>query len=117
MSFHYFLDILAPLYQPKDPAHGIGHIRRIYAKALVFSKGRKPDMAALSLGAALHGLVAERKPEAQGLLLMGGVPAELLEKAMVVAAESQTDAVPKSIEGKILHDAHLCEGGGPFPGS
>jgi uncharacterized protein len=113
-SFKDYLRVLEPLYAKKDPAHGLGHIRRVHAKALIFSRKREADRAVLSLGAALHGVVGDSKPQAEQLLLMDGVPADLLDKGIRTAIESQTYSIPESMEGKILHDAHLCEGGDDF---
>jgi uncharacterized protein len=58
--------------------------------------------------------VHEGLAEAEQLLLMAGIPAEVLEKGVAAALESQAGAVPETPEGKILHDAHLCEGGESF---
>jgi uncharacterized protein len=113
-SFNDYLRILEPLYTKKDPAHGLGHIRRVHAKALIFARKRKTDMTVLSLGAALHGAVGDSKPQAEQLLLMAGVPADALEKGIRAAIESQIDSAPETSEGRILHDAHLCEGGDDF---
>ncbi len=113
-SFNDYVRILEPLYSKKDPAHGLGHIRRLYAKSVLFSKKLKADRRVLGLGAALHGVVDERRPEAEQLLLMASIPAGLLENGVTAALESKADAVPETDEGKILHDAHLCEGGDDF---
>lgn len=109
-----FLKALEPLYAKKDPAHGTAHVRRVHSKAMAFAKGKEVDKTVLALGAALHGFISENKAEATQLLLMTGVPADVLEKGVETATESQADALPQSAEGRLLHDAHLCEGGENF---
>lgn len=113
-NFEKFASMLRPLYSGQDIAHDIGHIKRIHKKALSFAKGYKVDPKALSLGAVLHGVVREQRRDAEAVLRASGVDKNLIQKAVRIAIESQATAIPKSSEGKILHDAHLCEGGDFF---
>ncbi|MBU0591007.1 hypothetical protein KKF81_06540 [Candidatus Micrarchaeota archaeon] len=112
--FDSYLQLFKIFYESKDLAHGIGHIRRVYSKAVIFSKGREINKKALALGAILHGLTEDKYQEARVILLNNGLQEELIEKALTIARGSQATAVPVSMEGKILHDAHLCEGGDYF---
>lgn len=102
--------MLQPLYFGRDPAHGLGHIERIHSKSLSFAKKYKVDGIALSLGAVLHGLVKRKRTKAERILKNNDINNDLIKKGICIALESQADAIPKSMEGKILHDAHLCEG-------
>ena len=36
---------------------------------------------------------------------------EMISKTIQIAWESQRSEIPETIEGKILHDAHVLEGG------
>ena len=40
-----------------------------------------------------------------------GLGKESIEKIIQISWESQKDEVPASLEGKLLHDAHMIEGG------
>lgn len=113
-KFESLLAAFGPLYSKKDPAHGIGHIRRVYRKSLSLAKKRKVDRRLIMLGALLHGLVRSDEARAKNVLRGTGTPDHEIRKGIGVAIESQADSVPRTIEGKILHDAHLCEGGGYF---
>jgi uncharacterized protein len=42
------------------------------------------------------------------------LPARKVERVLQAALESQKESQPNTIEGKILHDAHLVEGGRTF---
>jgi uncharacterized protein len=109
------LDILlAPWYDKKDVVHGIDHIRRVLAAARRLAAHYDgADMEVLCAGAYLHGIPSDERAQV-GHLLRSMMPEAKISAALTAAAESQKDSEPVSLEGKILHDAHLIEGGRTF---
>lgn len=55
-----------------------------------------------------------KKKIMSNLLKTQNLPEEKINKIVKVAWEFQKDIKPETIEGKILHDAHLIEGGKTF---
>ena len=108
----------APDYAGKDTMHNLTHIRRVYRAAvrLASATGTPYDRDVLLIGAYLHGVVylPERERQARRFLENTGVAGAVIDRAVSAAWESQTDAVPISPEGVLLHDGHLLEGGRSF---
>lgn len=113
-SFEKFLSLLAKYYVEEDAAHDAGHARRIYLKAKKFARKYSANKDILALGTALHGVVEKHGKKAGKTLEKNGVPAKLISSGIEAAFESLVNSKPKTLEGKILHDAHLCEGGRAF---
>lgn len=103
--------ILCTIYQQKDMMHDLDHIKRIYrvAKDLGQRYNHNPDV--LLLGAFGHGIVYTFENELKLLLSEMQISDCLITNSITAAHESQTNSNPKSIEGILLHDAHLLEGG------
>jgi uncharacterized protein len=105
-------------YASKDTMHDTTHIRRVHraAERLALDTGTVYDRFVLLAGAYLHGVVyiPEREREARAFLERAGVQSGVIDRAVTAARESQTDAVPRTREGMLLHDGHLLEGGRSF---
>jgi uncharacterized protein len=108
-------DYLRSDYAGKDTMHDLTHIRRVYraAERLAHLSDTAYDRTVLLIAAYLHGVVyiPEREREARSFLRNRGVSQPVIDRAVTAAWESQTDAMPESPEGTLLHDGHLLEGG------
>ena len=58
-----------------------------------------------------HGFIYRDEAAIVSWLKKNGYPEERIEKIVKIAWESQRKEVPETLEGKILHDAHVLEGG------
>ncbi|MDX9690695.1 MAG: hypothetical protein RBT70_09610 [Alphaproteobacteria bacterium] len=101
-------------YDRKDTMHDWSHIRRCYIAALnvVESNPTEYDAIALVGGLILHGVIYEDGMEDRvyKYLASKGASDDLAKKMIHVAWDSQKESRPETIEGGILHDAHLLEG-------
>ena len=101
-------------YDSKDTMHDWSHIQRCYISALkiVTSSSTEYDPIVLVSGLILHGVIYEDGMEDRALKYMvsKGASDDLAKKIVHVAWDSQKESRPETIEGGILHDAHLLEG-------
>ncbi|WP_242220210.1 hypothetical protein [Bacillus cereus group sp. BfR-BA-01380] len=111
-------EFLLPHYVKKDIMHNFEHIKRILNLALDMSKKYKDkvDKDLLVFGSYLHGVIYKEniRTEVKDFLKKIGFSDEKIMKIIEVAEGSQKDGKPLSLEAKILHDAHLLEGGETF---
>jgi uncharacterized protein len=61
-----------------------------------------------------HGFIYNEEDAIRNYLIQQGLESDKIEKIIQVSWESQAEQVPQTIEGKLLHDAHLIEGGKTF---
>jgi len=101
-------------YTSKDVMHGLSHIHRLLADAAELGKYHPHDSEVLALAAYCHGVIYRKEPELRQFLATQSLSSEKIDKVIIAAWESQTDSSPQTIEGKLLHDAHLLEGGRSF---
>lgn len=101
-------------YAGKDIMHGWAHIQRLQRLVSQLAIHYPHDPEVLELGACFHGNIYFREAEIRCFLAEAELPPERIERIVQAAYESQTHATPESIEGKLLHDAHLLEGGKTF---
>jgi uncharacterized protein len=101
---------LEPLYARKDTMHDWSHIRRITARAVELAQRLPCDSQLLRIAARLHGVVPEHEPTVRRLLIEHAVPKDAVDRIIEVALESDKAATPRTLVGKLLHDAHLLEG-------
>ncbi len=101
-------------YADRDIMHNLSHIHRLLKVATELAKNYDPDPQLLKLGAYFHGNIAVKAAEIRQFLKDQQLQQEEVDLVVQVAWESQKDTPAKTIEGKILHDAHLLEGGKTF---
>ena len=107
-------NFVKPFYEKKDMMHDLSHIRRILKIAETLSKKYNADREVLICGAYFHGIIYNEEKEIKKFLKTQKLSDEKINKIVKVAWESQKGAKPETIEGMILHDAHLIEGGKTF---
>lgn len=101
-------------YAGKDTMHGFAHIHRVWRLAQEIARDHDHDPEVLMLAAYFHGTIYIREPAIREFLESKHVSSETIDRVIQVAWESQKEGEPETIEGAILHDAHLLEGGKTF---
>ncbi len=101
-------------YEAKDLMRNSSHIRRILRGAERLAQSHTCDSELLMLGAYFHGLIYSKEKEVRDFLKGKGLSQDRIDKAVQIACESQKESEPETIEGVILHDSHLIEGGKTF---
>ena len=69
------------------------------------------DKECLTLATYFHGFIYSDEKRIKKWLIEQGYDKRKIAKIINIAWESQRSEIPKTIEGKILHDAHILEGG------
>lgn len=101
-------------YADKDTMHGLDHIRRFYRLAQRLGAKHAHDGELLMLGAYFHGIIYFREADIRRFLEDHSLLPDVIDRVVQIAWESQKESAPKTIEGVLLHDAHLIEGGKTF---
>ena len=105
----------SPQYEGKDIMHNLSHIDRIINLAKkICEKHTDADMETIIFGAYFHGLVDNNTDGIQEYLNIINIVQCKIAKILQASHDSQINNIPMSLEGKILHDAHLLEGGKSF---
>lgn len=107
------LEFATPYYSDKDIMHNMWHIELIKKQVnnIIALGHYKIDMECLTLAIYFHGFIYLAENEIRQWLKEQQYTEEAVEKVVTIAWESQRPEVPETIEGKILHDAHILEGG------
>jgi uncharacterized protein len=103
-----------PDYADRDIMHNLAHIHRLLKLAKDIARSYKHDPQLLELGAYFHGTIADREAEIRQFLKDQQLQPQEIDQVVQVSWESQKENQAETIEGKILHDAHLLEGGKTF---
>jgi len=107
-------EFVKPYYESKDVMHNLSHVLRILREAEKLAKNYDVNKELLKYGAYLHGIVPKHEKAVKQFLKKQGLSEQRIKQIIQVARESHKEAEPKTIEGRILHDAHLIEGGKTF---
>ena len=113
MNAHRLKAFTVPLYEGKDMMHGLWHIELVYRSVcyIVQTGGHTVNSDLLLAATYFHGLIQTHEKDIRAWLAREGLCEEDINRIIQIAEESHVSAVPESLEGKILHDAHLIEGG------
>ncbi len=105
-----------PFYEQRDTMHGMAHVRRVLKEAQALSRSHPgTDATIIAYGAYLHGIIWNTEEERIATFLRShDLPEDMIQRILRVAWESLKEKTPHTLEGKILHDAHLIEGGRTF---
>ncbi len=103
----------APYYEKKDGMHNLRHIEQVVkaAERIVRAGKYAVDWESLLASAYFHGMVTHHEQDIRDWLLSQAYPQAQITKILASAKESLAESKPETIEGTILHDAHLLEGG------
>lgn len=115
------LNFVTPYYSEKDSMHNLEHIKRIKKMTSILADHYYPrvDTDLINTSLYFHGIIHLNNGEEtiRNFLKDHGIPEEDIERVIKTAWDSQKDASTNevsTIEGKIVHDAHLLEGGRTF---
>jgi len=105
----------APHYNRKDIMHGIKHMERIFEQTDHLAiKYPEADKDIIFAACYFHGFIYSDEKEIRDFLKELNLQEEYADKIIIAAFESQVSSVPETLEGKIVHDAHMIEGGKTF---
>ncbi len=107
------VEFVSPYYAEKDIMHNMWHIELVLkmVEKIVSSSNYQVDEDALLLATYFHGFVWKDEKAIMQWMKSQNYSDEMISKTVKIAWESQRTEIPESIEGKILHDAHVLEGG------
>lgn len=102
-----------PYYIHKDIMHNMWHIELVKKQLdkILELGGYKVDYDSLLTAMYFHGFIYSDEERIREWLKSQGCTNEETEKIVKIAWESQRTETPETLEGKILHDAHVLEGG------
>lgn len=100
-------------YHDKDIMHNLWHIELVHkwVDRIIAMSNYCVDYEIILCALYFHGFIYKDEQETRRWLSEQGVLADRAEIIIRVAWESQRSGEPETIEGKILHDAHVLEGG------
>lgn len=107
------LEFVEPYYADKDIMHNMWHIelvQKMVGKILSCSNYIINEDC-LRLATYFHGFIYSDEENIRCWMQLQNYDEEMISKTMKIAWESQRSEIPETIEGKILHDAHVLEGG------
>lgn len=107
------LEFVMPYYESRDIMHNMWHVELVHkmVQKILLSGHYAVDEESLLLATYFHGVIYKDETAIIEWLKNHGYPDESVGKIVQIAWESQRREEPDSIEGKILHDAHVLEGG------
>ena len=107
------IEFSEPYYRDKDIMHNMWHIELVQkmVNKILVDGNYEVDEECLTLATYFHGFIYRDEEKIREWLSSQGYKAEKIEKTIKIAWESQRSEVPETLEGKILHDAHVLEGG------
>lgn len=104
-----------PYYNRKDIMHGIMHMERVLEEAdhlaIKYPEANKDIIFAACY---FHGFIYSDEKKVRDYLKELNLQEEHADNIIIAAFESQVSSVPETLEGKIVHDAHMIEGGKTF---
>jgi len=107
---------ILPLYANKDAMHNIQHIHRIIKTLAYLAKGcgKLCNREHIIYATYFHGIINSHQKHIVDWLKRQGIPKLSIQKIIKIAKKSQKTAIPETLEEKLLHDAHIIEGGKTF---
>ncbi len=106
-------EFVAPYYADKDIMHNMWHIelvQKMVSRILSYSN-YTVDEECLKLATYFHGFIYKDEERIRQWMKEHNFDEEKISKTLKIAWESQRSEIPETIEGQILHDAHVLEGG------
>lgn len=107
------LAFVTPYYENKDIMHNLWHIELVekMVRKIVSIGNYNVEEENLLLATYFHGFIYSDEQAITQWLSDHGYSEKNIRKILQIAWESQRREVPATMEGKILHDAHVLEGG------
>ncbi len=113
MEDNDLINFIKPYYENKDIMHNMWHINLVKKEVDKILAISDYDVNYNNLLYALyfHGFIYSDEKKIRDFLKKHSISNDDIENIIKIAWESQRGEEPKTIEGKILHDAHVLEGG------
>ena len=113
VTYNAIINFVKPYYEDKDIMHNMWHIELVKKKIdqIISISNYDINYENLILAMYFHGFIYSDEDKIREWLLKNGFTEKEIENIVKIAWESQRSEVPETIEGKILHDAHVLEGG------
>ena len=113
MEDNDLINFIKPYYENKDIMHNMWHINLVKKEVDKILAISDYDVNYNNLLYALyfHGFIYSDENKIREFLNKHSFSNDDIENIIKIAWESQRGEEPKTIEGKILHDAHVLEGG------
>ncbi len=107
------LKFVRPYYADKDIMHNMWHIELVQKmiSRIISCCDYTVDKECLKLATYFHGFIYSDEEKIKQWMHEQNYNDETISKTVKIAWESQRSEIPETIEGKILHDAHVLEGG------
>ena len=107
------IEFVAPYYADKDIMHNMWHISLVekMVQTILNLGNYQVDEECLLLATYFHGFIYKDELAIRHWLTQHDYSEKVIAKVIQTAWESQRNEVPATLEGKILHDAHVLEGG------
>lgn len=107
------LEFVKPYYADKDIMHNMWHIELVEKKVeeIIAAGNYQVNRENLLLAVYFHGFIYKDEAAIITWLREYGYSEAQIGKIVQIAWESQRKEIPATLEGKILHDAHILEGG------
>ena len=117
VSNEEIINFITPYYMDKDIMHNIWHIELVKKKVdqIIEISNYELNYENLILAMYFHGFIYNNEEDIREWLKEREYSQEEIDSIIEIAWESQRNEIPKTIEGKILHDAHVLEGGKTYP--
>lgn len=113
LEYNEVIDFVKPYYKDKDIMHNMWHIELVKKKIdyIISISNYEIDYEKLILAMFFHGFIYSNEEKIKEWLGEKGFKQEEIRDIIKIAWESQRSEIPETLEGKILHDAHVLEGG------
>lgn len=107
------IEFIKPFYKGKDIMHDFSHVMRVKYTLdnLVKNYDGLYDYKITVLALYFHGFVYTHEDIIRNWLKENEFDDNAIEHIINASWEMQRDIVPETIEGKLVHDAHMIEGG------
>ena len=107
------LEFVTPFYENKDIMHNMWHIELVkkWVDRILQLSEYTVNYEHLMLAMYFHGFIYSHENVIRDWLQSKAVAEDEIEAIVKIAWESQRSEEPETLEGKILHDAHVLEGG------
>ena len=107
------LEFVEPYYADKDIMHNMWHIELVkkMVNKILAAGSYEVDEESLLLATYFHGFIYKDEEKIRQWMVEQNYEDSFISKTIQIAWESQRSEVPETTEGKILHDAHVLEGG------
>ncbi|MBP3294882.1 MAG: hypothetical protein J6N32_14115 [Clostridia bacterium] len=111
MDIQKLKEFSAPYYKDKDIMHNLWHIELVekWIDRILHLGNYTVDSEAITYALYFHGFIYSDEEKIKQWLTENHV--RNIDKILKISWESQRPEVPETLEGKILHDAHVLEGG------